>query len=97
MRITHDWPFDRVKRIMSKAFDALPSGGRLLIYETFKNDGKVAPGDQAIISLLLMLISPAGECRSFEDMRTVLKEVGFGKVEFIPTVFIYSMIVAEKP
>jgi cyclopropane fatty-acyl-phospholipid synthase-like methyltransferase len=97
MRITHDWPLDRVKRIVSKAFNALPSGGRLLIYETFKNDGKVAPGDQAIISLLLMLISPAGECRSFEDMRSVLKEVGFAKVEFIPTVFIYSMIVAEKP
>jgi acetylserotonin N-methyltransferase len=97
MRITHDWPLERVKRIVSKAFDALPSGGRLLIYETFKNDGKVAPGDPAIISLLLMLISPAGECRSFEDVRGVLKEVGFGRVEFIPTVFIYSMIVAEKP
>jgi SAM-dependent methyltransferase len=97
MRITHDWPLELVKQIVRKAYDALPSGGRLLIYETFKNNGKVAPGDPAIISLLLMLISPAGECRSFEEMHDVLKEVGFGTVEFIPTVFIYSMIVAEKP
>jgi acetylserotonin N-methyltransferase len=97
MRITHDWPLERVKRIVRKAYDALPSGGRLLIYETFKNDSKVAPGDPAIISLLLMLISPAGECRSFKEMHAVLKDVGFAKVEFIPTVSIYSMIVAEKP
>jgi hypothetical protein len=97
MRITHDWPLERVKQITQKAYDALPSGGRLLIYETFKNDEKIAPGDPAIISLLLMLISPAGECRSFDEIRAVLRDVGFGKVEFIPTVFIYSMIVAEKP
>jgi cyclopropane fatty-acyl-phospholipid synthase-like methyltransferase len=97
MRITHDWPLERVEQIARKAYDTLPSGGRLLIYETFKSDGNIASGDPAIISLLLMLISPAGECRSFEEMRDVLKDVGFGKVEFIPTVFIYSMIVAEKP
>jgi SAM-dependent methyltransferase len=97
MRITHDWPIERVKQIVRKAYDALPSGGRLLIYETLKNNGSIAPGDPAIISLLLMLISPAGECRSFEEIETVLKDVGFANVEFIPTVFIYSMIVAEKP
>jgi SAM-dependent methyltransferase len=97
MRITHDWPLELVKQIVRKAFDALPSGGRLLLYETFKNDGRVAPGDPAIISLLLMLISPAGECRSFEEIRTILTDAGFSKVEFVPTVFIYSMIIAEKP
>jgi acetylserotonin N-methyltransferase len=97
MRITHDWPTELVKQIVQKSFDALPSGGRLIIYETFKSDDTIASGDPAIISLLLMLISPAGECRSFNEMRTILNDVGFTKVEHIPTVFIYSMIIAEKP
>lgn len=97
MRITHDWALSEVRVLLRKAYEALPSGGRLIIYETFKNDGNVAPGDPAIISLLLMLISPAGECRTFDEMRSILVEIGFGRIECIPTIFIYSMIIAVKP
>ncbi|MBI3301573.1 MAG: hypothetical protein HYZ72_05795 [Deltaproteobacteria bacterium] len=96
MRVTHDWPRERVALLARKAFAALPRGGRLLIYETFKDQGP-CPGDAALISLLLLLISPGGECRTFAEMRTLLYEVGFSHIELIPTVYFYSLVVAEKP
>jgi hypothetical protein len=95
MRVTHDWPQERVKVLLRKAFAALPQGGHLLIYETFKDQGPY-PGEAALISLLLLLVSPGGGCRTFADMRTLLKEIGFSRVELIPTVYFYSLVVAEK-
>jgi acetylserotonin N-methyltransferase len=95
MRVMHDWPREQVKFLASKAFAALPRGGRLLIYETFK-DQETCPGDAALISLLLLLISPGGECRTFADMYALLREIGFSHVELIQTVYFYSLLVAEK-
>jgi SAM-dependent methyltransferase len=95
MRILHDWPRERVKMLVANAFAALPSGGHLLIYETFKDQGSY-PGDAALISLLLLLISPGGECRTFADMHSLLQEVGFSSIELIPTVYFYSLLVAKK-
>jgi len=95
MRVMHDWPHEHVKLLASKAFAALPHGGRLLIYETFK-DQETQPGDAALISLLLLLISPGGECRTFAEMHSLLREVGFTQIELIPTVYFYSLLVAEK-
>ena len=95
MRIMHDWPREQVQMLAAKAFAALPSGGHLLIYETLKDQGP-CPGDAALISLLLLLISPGGECRTFAEMHTVLREIGFASVELIPTVYFYSLLVAKK-
>jgi SAM-dependent methyltransferase len=96
MRITHDWPRERVEMLFRKAFDALPSGGRLLIYETLKDQGPF-PGEAAFISLLLLLISPAGEFRTFAELRHLLEKTGFAHVELIPTIYFYGLVVAEKP
>ena len=95
MRIMHDWPQEHVKLLAAKAFAALPSGGTLLIYETFK-DQEAGPGDAALISLLLLLISPGGECRTFSEMYSLLRDVGFADIELIPTVYFYSVLVAKK-
>jgi hypothetical protein len=95
MRVIHDWPLENVKILFRKACEALPSGGRLLVYETFK-DQESCPGDAALISMLLLLISPGGECRTFAEIKALLEEVGFVHVEFIPTVYFYGLVVAEK-
>lgn len=96
MRVTHDWPRDRVELLLRKAYAALPRGGRLLIYETLKDQGPF-PGAAAFISLLLLLISPGGECRTFAELRALLERAGFAHVELIPTIYFYGLIVAEKP
>jgi hypothetical protein len=95
MRVMHDWPREHVRMLAAKAFAALPSGGHLLIYETLKDQGPF-PGDAALISLLLLLISPGGECRTFAEMHTLLREVGFSSIDLIPTVYFYSLVAAKK-
>lgn len=95
MRVMHDWPREHVRMLAAKAFAALPSGGHLLVYETLKDQGP-SPGDAALISLLLLLISPGGECRTFAEMHMLLREAGFAAVELIPTVYFYSLVVAKK-
>ncbi len=97
VRITHDWSINEIKNIFQKAFNVLPSGGKLIIYETFKNYNQSTPDDVAIVSILLLLISPNGECRSFEEIKKILNEIGFVSIEFIPTIHIYSLVVAVKP
>ncbi len=97
MRITHDWATGQVRTLLRKAFDALEPGGRLLIYETLKEEDPAAPGDAALVSLLLLLISPGGECRGPAELRALLEEVGFADVEVIPTIYIYSVVLARKP
>lgn len=95
MRILHDWPKDHACRVLRNAYEALPSGGRLLVYETFKDDDR-QPGDAAFVSLLLLLISPGGECRTYGEVEAWLREVGFAAVELIPTVYFYGLVVATK-
>jgi demethylspheroidene O-methyltransferase len=95
MRVAHDWPRAQVTALFRKAYAALPHGGRLLVYETFK-DSASRPGAAALISLLLLLISPGGECRPFAEVATLLQSVGFSRIERIPTVYCYSLVVAEK-
>jgi len=38
--ILHDWNLDQKKILIRKAYDALPSGGALLIYESIIDDDR---------------------------------------------------------
>lgn len=96
MRITHDWSVDQIKFLFAKIYNALPVGGKLLVYETFKSDDCQQPGDAAMVSMLMLTISPDGECRTKGEIKSMLEEAGFSSIEFLHTVYIYSAIIAYK-
>ena len=96
MRITHDWSDQHLRILFKKAYDALPSGGRLLVYETIKKEERGSPGDAAMVSLLLLMISPGGVCRTPGDLARILKDVGFATTEVLHAIYIYSVIEARK-
>ena len=96
MRIAHDWSTSQLRTILKRIYDGLPQGGRLIICETFKNDDLNQPNDALIASLILMIISPHGECRSINEMTKILQEVGFRVDEVLDVVIIYQAIVAIK-
>ena len=96
MRVLHDWPDDTVRMLLRKAYKALRPGGRLLVYETMRrSDDK--PDETFAISMLMLLISPAGKIRSFREISDLVREARFTNVEVIPTAYLYSLIVGEKP
>lgn len=96
MRVTHDWSIGQVRLLFSKIYQRLPIGGKLIVYETIKDDNPRDPGDAAMVSILLLMISPAGECRSPGEIKAILREVGFTKIEVIHTIYIYYAIIATK-
>jgi cyclopropane fatty-acyl-phospholipid synthase-like methyltransferase len=97
MRITQDWSRERVKFLLQKVYNSLPRGGKLILYEIFKNDDPGDPGDVAMISLVLLFNTPAGKCRTKKEAKALLEEVGFTSIRFLHTIYIYNAIIATKP
>ena len=97
MRITQDWSGEQVKLLLQKVYDSLPRGGKVILYEIFKNDNPEDPGDAAMISLALLFNTPAGICRTKSEAKALLEEAGFTSIRVLHTIYIYNAIIAVKP
>jgi len=53
--ILHDWGIDDARKIMRSCAEALPSGGVLLITESFVDDDKRGPAPAALMSLNMLV------------------------------------------
>ncbi len=94
--VLHDWDVPVVKQLLHKSFGALTPGGLLLIHDAHLNETKTGPLHVAEYSTMLMH-STEGRCYGAGEMKKYLREVGFGNVQFTPTVAARSVITAEKP
>lgn len=94
--VLHDWEEPVVKKLLAKSFQALPSGGLLVIHDAHINADKTGPLPVAEYSALLMNITE-GKCYSVAEMESYLNEIGFGEMQFIPTAASRSLITAKKP
>ncbi|MHB0790094.1 methyltransferase [Bradyrhizobium sp. 5.13L] len=95
--VLHNWGPDKVRLLLTKSYDSLPSGGRVAIYSCHPDDrdGRPAPVAEAEYSVLLTT-GYEGCCYSFEDMRTMLENAGFEQVDFHKSICNRSLIVARK-
>lgn len=96
--ILHDWDVPDCKRILRSCFDALSSGGTLLISELLVDDTKDGPADAALMSLA-MLVETFGRNYTGAEYRSWLLEVGFTDVEIRPFTAPASnaVVIARKP
>jgi hypothetical protein len=95
--ILHDWSDDTCRLLVKKSFDALPSGGRIVLHEMLMNDDGSGPLPAAAFSLL-MLLGTRGRQYSLPELRGFLEPVGFADVEAFSTGGgYYSLVVARKP
>jgi 3-hydroxy-5-methyl-1-naphthoate 3-O-methyltransferase len=95
--ILHDWSDETCRLLVKKSFDALPSGGRIVLHEMLMDDDGCGPLAAAAFSLL-MLIGTRGRQYSLPELRGFLEPVGFTGVEAFSTGGgYYSMVVARKP
>ena len=53
--ILHDWAEDRCRTILRKCWQALPSGGRVIIAELLVNDARTGPPAAALMSLNMLV------------------------------------------
>ena len=93
--VLHDWDEPLVKTLLTKSFQTLLPGGKLVIHDAHINADKSGPLPVAAYSALLMNITE-GKCYSVTEMQDYLYEAGFRDMKFIPTAADRSVITVTK-
>lgn len=96
-QILHDWGFEKGATLLSKAFDALPPRGRILIHEKLVEDGpKPLPLANALVHLD-MLVWTEGQQYRPSELRELLEAAGFTDVQRARTAGYWSAVTALRP
>jgi acetylserotonin N-methyltransferase len=95
--ILHDWSDDTCRLLAKKAFDALASGGQIMLHEMLMDDDGCGPETTASFSVL-MLLGTHGRQYSFAELRCFVEDAGFVDTASVPTGGgYYSLVTARKP
>ncbi len=95
--IFHDWSTDTNRLLAKKSFDALPSGGRILLSEILMDDEGTGPWPAAAFSLM-MLTGTLGKQYSLAEFQGILESAGFTDVRARRSGGgYYSLVSARKP
>ncbi|WP_437518289.1 methyltransferase [Sorangium sp. So ce1099] len=94
--ILHDWDSARRQRLIQHSFEALPPGGRVLIYELLLSDGQDGPLTAALMSMNMVFLTP-GKQLTAGELDELLRGCGFTDVAVTPAYAGYSLISARKP
>jgi acetylserotonin N-methyltransferase len=94
--VFHDWSDETCLELARKAYEVLPSGGRILLHEALINDNLDGPVTTAAFSLT-MLYGTQGRQFSLPEFSEMLGKAGFVGCEASATCGYYSLVVARKP
>jgi hypothetical protein len=94
--VFHDWPHAQCQALARKAFDGLPSGGKVLLHEMLLDAGLDGPLPAAAYSMMMLVATP-GRQLSGPEAIALLAEAGFVETKILPTVGHYSLVSGRKP
>lgn len=94
-QILHDWSPEQGAQLLSRAFEALPSGGRVLIHEKLVDDDGRAPLANALVNLD-MLVWTEGQQYSEAQLRELLTAAGFEDVQRQTTAGYWSLVSGRR-
>lgn len=75
--ILHDWNLEEKRLLIAKAFDALPPGGALIVYESLIDDDRSQNAFGLLMSLNMLIETPGGFDFSGADCRQWMSDAGF--------------------
>jgi hypothetical protein len=94
--ILHDWGLDEKKQLLRKAYDALPAGGAVIAYESIIDDDRRENAFGLLMSLNMLIETPAGFDYTGADCQEWMREVGFSETRVEHLVGPDSMVVGIK-
>jgi SAM-dependent methyltransferase len=94
--ILHDWSLEEKKLLLRKTYDALPRGGALIVYDAMIDDERRENAFGLLMSLNMLLETPAGFDYTGADCRGWMREAGFRDVRVEHLQGPYSMAVGRK-
>ena len=90
---------DVIKSLLSKSFNAMESGGKLLVQEQFLNDKKTGPLLSVLIGLNQLIHTPGGRAYSAKEVAGWAKAIGFTDLNYrpLPDPSPFTLITGTKP
>src|SRR4028118_2388650 len=95
-RILHDWDLQEKQLLLEKAYEALPEGGALIVYEALIDDERRENTFGLLMSLNMLIETPAGFDYTGADCSSWMREVGFRESNVEHLVGPDSMVVGIK-
>ena len=94
--ILHDWDLSEKKMLIVKAYEALPTGGALVVYESIIDNDRSKNAFGLMMSLNMLVETPGGFDYTGADCEGWMKEAGFTSTRTEPLVGPDSMVVGIK-
>jgi SAM-dependent methyltransferase len=94
--ILHDWDLAQKRMLVRKAYEALPDGGRLLVYDTLIDDERRNNAFGLLMSLNMLIETPGGFDYTGADCTGWMREAGFRDARVEPLAGQHSMVIATK-
>jgi hypothetical protein len=94
--ILHDWGMDEKQTLIHKAYDALPDGGALVVYEAIIDDDRRQNVFGLLMSLNMLIETPSGFDYTGADCCAWMKSAGFRETRTEYLMGPDSMVVAIK-
>jgi hypothetical protein len=94
--ILHDWGIDDKRMLIRKAYEALPEGGAYIVYEAIIDDDRSKNALGLMMSLNMLIETPAGFDYSGADCQGWMKEAGFKETRMEHLVGPDSMVIGIK-
>ncbi len=94
--ILHDWDLPTKKMLVGKAFNAIPSGGALIVYDAIIDDDRSKNAFGLMMSLNMLIETPGGFDYTGADCANWMKDAGFSSTRVEPLVGADSMVIGIK-
>ncbi len=94
--ILHDWDLPTKQMLVAKAFDALPQGGALIVYESIIDDDRSKNAFGLMMSLNMLIETPGGFDYTGADCAGWMKAAGFKSTRVEHLVGPDSMVIGIK-
>ena len=94
--ILHDWDLPTKKMLIAKAYEALPSGGALIVCEAIIDDERRTNAFGLLMSLNMLIETPGGFDFTGADCAGWMQEAGFRDIRLEPLSGPDSMVIGIK-
>jgi O-methyltransferase domain/Dimerisation domain len=94
--ILHDWDLTQKRGLLAKAYEALPVGGALIVFEALIDGERKQNAFGLLMSLNMLIETPGGFDYTGEDCAGWMRDAGFGQTRFEPLLGPDSMVVGIK-
>jgi len=94
--ILHDWDLETKRMLLAKAYEALPSGGSLIVYEALIDDDRRQNAFGLLMSLNMLIETPGGFDFTGADCSAWMRDAGFRQTRVEHLAGAHSMVIGIK-